>query len=134
MRRWFKHIGVAGLALALVGSGYLKGHFDGARQASMDALYLDTVIFRDFAKSAESAQSRCGMLIAANYDSLKSPFAAIKDWWRWLTADKADRWRRLEARAAPIADQYRRKIPTLDDAKASLEKAFPGAHVEFKPK
>ena len=120
-------------AIALSFLSYIKGHFDGVRQASVSSLYLDTVAFDDFEKSgADRAKSRLGMIITTRFDTLDSKPSWIESWQDWLGVDTKSHYERTRIRAKEIADQARPGLPTLPAPKAALEEARPEIKFEFK--
>lgn len=124
-----------GLAFALVLSfaSYLKGHFDGVRQASVSSLFMDTVVFDDFEKSGpDRAKSRLGMFLTARYDTLNSGATWLKCWQNWRKVDTESHYERKRERAKEIADQCRPGLPSLPALKAALQEAHPGINIEFK--
>ncbi len=133
MKRLVTVLGVIAFAVALSFISYVKGHFNGVRQSSVSSLYLDTVVFDDFAKSGpERAKSRLGMIITTRFDTLNSGLTWIQSWRNWLKVDTEKHYERTRVRATEIAAQARPSLPTLPALKAALEEAHPDLKIEFK--
>lgn len=133
MKRVAAVAGALVFAIAVSFVAYIKGHFDGARQASVSSLYLDTVAFDDFEKSGpERAKSRLGMIITTRFDSLDSEPSWIQSWLDWRKVDTESHYERNRIRAKQIADQSRPGLPTLPALKAALEEARPDIKFKFK--
>jgi hypothetical protein len=133
MKRLIAIFGSLVFAVALSFVFYIKGHFDGVRQASVSSLYLDTVVFDDFEKSGpDRAKSRLGMFVTSRYDALNSGASWLQSWREWLKVDTSSHYERKRVRAKEIADMYRGRLPTLSGLKAALEEDHPGMQIELK--
>ena len=133
MKRPAAIFGALTFALALSFVSYIKGHFDGVRQASVSSLTLDTIAFDDFEKSGpDRAKSRLGMIVTTRYDTLNAGASWLQSWREWLKVDTKSHWELRRTRAQQIADQNRSGLPTLPALKAALEKAQPDIKFEFK--
>lgn len=133
MKHFVSIFGTLAFAAVLSFVSYIKGHFDGVRQASVSSLYLDTIVFDDFSKSGhERARSRLGMIITTRFDTLNSGLSWVESWRRWREVDTEKHDDRARIRAKVIADQARPGLPTIPALKAVLEEAKPGLKIELK--
>lgn len=133
MKRLAVIFGALIFALALSFFSYIKGHFDGVRQASVSSLTMDTIVFDDFEKfGPDRAQSRLGMIVTTRHDKLNRVSSWLQSWREWLKVDTNSHWEQRKIRAKEIADKNRSGLPTLPALKAALEEAHPDIKFEFK--
>jgi len=133
MKRLAAIIGILAFALGISFVSYIKGHSDGAREASVSGLIFDTIVFDDMEKHGlVRAKSRLGMFITLRYDTLNSESSWMKSWLEWTKVDTESNLDHRSDRAKQISEQYREGIPTLTGLKNSLEEAYPDVNVEFK--
>lgn len=133
MKRFAAILVTLAVAVILAYVSYIKGHYDGARAASVSGLTVDTVVFDDMERHGlERAKSRLGMLITLRYDNLNSGSSWLTNWREWRKVDTASNFERHREQAREISDQHREGIPTLKDLMDTLEEKFPDATIEFQ--